>query len=481
MIADVLKSIWEFSIALDGGNKSSSSYLDVRIRFCVKEVIHNLHLVALPMRERHTGIYMFNLISDFFNALSDNWTSKLIGISSDGTSNMTGRHAGVVTRLHQASLPGCYRVWCAAHQMDLVVQKIFIKLCNDSFVNTVVGITGHLRRQQNLITEMKCKCPRFIDTRWLSMQKLLIWLVRNRHRLQQHFEEKKPACAPEKTFWIIVYVLKSFVELVNTCLVAIQGLSTMLIEQKQRLEKLVLQLIEDGGVEGPTVAFQGEADCVVNGLYRVTYQSAEAFIKDQDMYVVDVLANLKENNPEQYKMVVHSTALLFAQGVNGLSSIVAERGEANEPVDSLPPVLPHDLLKLRPFEFSQLVLLQKERLKISFEENEINDITDEFKKLRDSYREEEEINAFVDKLNHKTSFRDGWKMLVPQFPLLSKFVGGLVSVFPGTSTVEADFSVIGWEKDDYRTSLTNFSLEGILHCKQYEYLKDLSQSLEAGK
>jgi hypothetical protein len=72
-------------------------------------------------------------------------------------------------------------------------------------------------------------------------------------------------------------------------------------------------------------------------------------------------------------------------------------------------------------------------------------------------------------------------MLVPQFPLLSKFVGGLVSVFPGTSTVEADFSVIGWEKDDYRTSLTNFSLEGILHCKQYEYLKDLSQSLEAGK
>jgi hypothetical protein len=41
-------------------------------------VYDNLHLVALPMRERHTGLYMFDLISDFFNALSNNWKEKLI-------------------------------------------------------------------------------------------------------------------------------------------------------------------------------------------------------------------------------------------------------------------------------------------------------------------------------------------------------------------------------------------------------------------
>jgi len=55
MIADVLMSVWVFSIVLDGGNKSSNSYLDVQIRFCVNEVMHNLHLVALPMTEHHTG------------------------------------------------------------------------------------------------------------------------------------------------------------------------------------------------------------------------------------------------------------------------------------------------------------------------------------------------------------------------------------------------------------------------------------------
>jgi len=74
-------------------------------------------------------------------------------------------------------------------------------------------------------------------------------------------------------------------------------------------------------------------------------------------------------------MVVHSTALLFAEGVNGLSSIVVERDATNEPTDSLPPVLPHNLVKLRPFDFSQLVALHNDRLKVSFTDEEVICIT----------------------------------------------------------------------------------------------------------
>jgi hypothetical protein len=36
--------------------------------------------------------------------------------------------------------------------------------------------------------------------------------------------------------------------------------------------------------------------------------------------------------------------------------------------------------------------------------------------------------------------------------------------------VEADFSIINWEKDDVRTSLTDMSQEGIMHSKQYAYM-----------
>jgi hypothetical protein len=55
-----------------------------------------------------------------------------------------------------------------------------------------------------------------------------------------------------------------------------------------------------------------------------------------------------------------------------------------------------------------------------------------------------------------------------QYPLLVAFCGGIASTFPGTSTVESDFSIIGWEKDDCQTALSNLSLEAILHAKQRE-------------
>ena len=41
-------------------------------------------------------------------------------------------------------------------------------------------------------------------------------------------------------------------------------------------------------------------------------------------------------------------------------------------------------------------------------------------------------------------------------------------MFPNTASVESDFSLIGVEKTVYRQSLTDFSLEGILHAKQFE-------------
>jgi len=56
---------------------------------------------------------------------------------------------------------------------------------------------------------------------------------------------------------------------------------------------------------------------------------------------------------------------------------------------------------------------------------------------------------------------------------LKDFCGGIATVFPNTATVEADFSNISWEKDDFRKSLTYLSLEGILQCKQYDLLSNL--------
>ena len=43
----------------------------------------------------------------------------------------------------------------------------------------------------------------------------------------------------------------------------------------------------------------------------------------------------------------------------------------------------------------------------------------------------------------------------------------MATAFPGTSNVESNFSIVKWEKYVTQMSLSDFSLEGILHAKQY--------------
>ena len=82
-------------------------------------------------------------------------------------------HVRVATQIQRAANDGFFRIWCAAHQLDLVMQERFKSMFNECFVHVIQGITGHLRRQKNLIQKMKATCPHFIDTWWLSMGHLL--------------------------------------------------------------------------------------------------------------------------------------------------------------------------------------------------------------------------------------------------------------------------------------------------------------------
>ena len=52
------------------------------------------------------------------------------------------------------------------------------------------------------------------------------------------------------------------------------------------------------------------------------------------------------------------------------------------------------------------------------------------------------------------------------------------NLLPGTSTVESDFSIIGWEKDECWTQLSNLSLEGILHAKQFDEMQRMKQHMD---
>ena len=192
MFSNVLDAVWAFSIAVDGGTKSSVPYLEIRARLYIDPRLFNVHVVALPTYESHSGDNMAIVIAKFFHALCPQRKSKLISVSTDGASNMTGRHQGVVTRLDELCInehgTGIYRIWCDAHQLDLLIQRIYTKMLNDYFIQSKHQVTGYIRRQQNLVREMRTTCPKFVSMRWLSMVRLLKWLKKYRLRVCRYMD-----------------------------------------------------------------------------------------------------------------------------------------------------------------------------------------------------------------------------------------------------------------------------------------------------
>ena len=86
------------------------------------------------------------------------------------------------------------------------------------------------------------------------------------------------------------------------------------------------------------------------------------------------------------------------------------------------------------------------------------------------YREEGEVKLAIDAIQVDEKC---WECVADRGPLLYAFFGGLATVFPGTATVESDFSESKWTKDEYSVSLSDFSLEAKLHTRQFDLIQSL--------
>ncbi|CAM6073977.1 unnamed protein product [Sphagnum tenellum] len=124
--------------------------------------------------------------------------------------------------------------------------------------------------------------------------------------------------------------------------------------------------------------------------------------------------------------------------VQGIINIEAERNSCNAPADKEAlPVMPSDL------QHCDLVK---------------------------AYKYEPLVKTILDQHDQKTKFNDAWEALGIRFTTLRTFCGGLVTLFPNSTFVESDFSVLKWEKDPYRNNLLDLSLEGVFQSKQFEAL-----------
>ncbi len=134
------------------------SYFDIRICVCPNGSLENLHLIAVLFYDPHTAENIAAMICHILDALYAYRRSKIIAFSTDGENTMIGRHASVVTRIDHESKTKLMRIWCAPHQIDLVVKDVNHSLDDGLFYKIAHDFSVHLCHQQNLQLEMGSTC-----------------------------------------------------------------------------------------------------------------------------------------------------------------------------------------------------------------------------------------------------------------------------------------------------------------------------------
>ncbi len=185
-----------------------------------------------------------------------------------------------------------------------------------------------------------------------------------------------------------------------------------------------------------------------------------------------------EVDPIQRSDLWNDIALVYVTACDRVSQLSSLRDVNNIALanpSSLPPVLPHDLIKLFAAKFIRRARRHTYRLQHHYSVDHIDVIADEHKLLLHAYRSEPVLKQAIDGLDGQSSFRDGWSLIGSIFPNLMEYCGVLATIFPGTSTVESDFLVLRWEKDNFRKSLSDFGLEGVMQSKQWTFLEQFEQ------
>ena len=203
------------------------------------------------------------------------------------------------------------------------------------------------------------------------------------------------------------------------------------------------------------------------------YAQVVMFLESLGMYTRHTLQAL---NDELHRKVLHSIGHLATSIVDGIVNIQVERNERNNADDDLPPVLPHELVKISTSDFGNTIVdTHLPQLRHSWSDETIMEIENQHRQLCIAYCKEPTLKSALDKYEEVDikSFDTAWAIVKGRFEILRDFCGGIATVFPNTASVESDFSILGWEKDKFRLSITDLSLEGIMDCKQYDVLSSL--------
>ena len=352
-------------------------------------------------------------------------------------------------------------------------EKLLKKVQEDHFICKVASQSNYLQRQTKFCLEHE-KHPTYVETRWISLGNVLRWLEEKRAIVIDFLARKNTPWRPGNQFWVLLHILKEFLDPVELAFTKLQGRTTTLADQETEFKQLQDELADS--ILAIKMNFntqtQGNEDDVQAGDWEVTRPNAVDLICNLNLWVRQAFETL---NDYEADAVLTDVLELYIGCLKGIDEIFVQRNSNNKAAEeSIPPFMPKELLALSPKDFNDIVHSQSERLRHFMTDQDIDKVQSDFRAFTTmKHRNKQGLEIMLAKQEKGLGFNEVWKTVRSSYPYLHVFIGGFATTFPNTATVEGDFSIISMEKNDSRYHLTNLSLQGIIQCKQFNKLRCL--------
>ncbi|GMG15018.1 unnamed protein product [Phytophthora fragariaefolia] len=490
-IALMMRSSWTYALATDAAVHQGTSYLDIRVRLWQNGALQDFHLLTLPTFDQHPAPSIMDRLEKFLDIMDSNWRGKLLGSSTNGGINtgrntgMTGSQQGLSARFTTVvNKPAFYLIWCGVHQLELVVKNCVVAFCHKSFYDELVSVLATLRQAQqssphqdgSFATEViPDVTTAFASTRGFA-ERLMValkWLMERRLIVIQRLQSTFPAAVPSASWWVCVAVahrVMAEIAYFMKKLVGMENGPSLVSEQVQELCKLALIMADVVGARRDLWELRDSEEACAAGSFQLTFQNAQQFIQNEGgplaIEMFDTLRGVDRLH------IAKSVAHFVVDMIAGVATIAQDgRHYCAEDVGVLvnpPVVMPIEVCDMGQEAFIKLLYEQEPRLRETFSDEEIKTIQSEYEEFVLAVSREPILGGVLKKHDRDTDVSFAWSCVNGRFRMLQEFVGGLASVVPDVSagTLAADLNWLNWEKPDYRQTMIDFSLEGILHAKQ---------------
>lgn len=484
-IALMMRASWSYAIATDAAVHQGTSYLDIRIRLWQHGSLHDFHIMTLPTFDQFPAPAIVERLESCLNILDTNWRTKLLGTTTNGGSNtgrntgMTGSQQGLAARLTSlVTKPGFYLIWCGVHQLELVVKNAVTEFCQKSFYDELVAILATLRQDHHGVfnaSEIPDITPTYATSRGFThkLMQALKWLMEHRVAVTPYLQTAAPSSVPSASWWVCVAVahrVLAEVEFFLKKLLAMESSVNLVGDQVQELCKLTLIMADVVGARRDLWETRDTEDACAAGSFLLTYQNSQQFIQNEGgplaIEMFDTLRGVDRLHIS--KSVAHFVVDLIAA-----VATIAQEGRhycaEDEGVLVNPPsVMPFGVYEMGKEAFMKVLLAQEQRLRQTLSEDAVKLIQSEYNEFVLAVKREPILNGVLKKHSRETDVSFAWSCVNGRFTLLQEFVGGLAAVVPeaAAGTLASDLSSLNWEKPDYRQTMIDFALEGILHAKQ---------------